>query len=401
MASGQTNEIPDELRGYERLREEQEKAVEQTDENIKQWNKFRSDYVDLQSRLKSLPEKVKHDIMVPFGSKAFMPGQLVHCNEILVLLGDNWFAERSSTQACGIIDRRLKSIDKQLSDLTRQRDLLAPRIDVTGELCEMQQGTDHREIKEELTDDQDKLWREKHKASVKAHYAKQKKERENQKQEERTVTTDAELWARLDQLELAEFKAREMTAENLSDAEDSSNQLPERTQKHVTWAGNEQTESEDSFESSSGSYSEEEYSSDEAIESPRVINFSHGPSPDKTSEQESPNNNDQIESPRDIYRLFTNDGPRSILKASTAEIKEERLEKPLLTSSLAAFSGKIVERTPDPVIEEKDNLTTTENILAGQGPSQHKRMECKTDNPISNPPKKISKFKAQRMQAKQ
>ena len=41
------------------------------------------------------------------GKKAFMPGQLIHTNEILVLLGDNWFAERSAKQACEIINRRI------------------------------------------------------------------------------------------------------------------------------------------------------------------------------------------------------------------------------------------------------------------------------------------------------
>jgi unconventional prefoldin RPB5 interactor 1 len=46
--------------------------------------------------------------MVPFGPKAFFPGQLKHTNEILVLLGDNWFAERSAKQAVEIVDRRLK-----------------------------------------------------------------------------------------------------------------------------------------------------------------------------------------------------------------------------------------------------------------------------------------------------
>jgi len=35
-----------------------------------------------------------------------MPGQLYHTNEILVLLGDNWFAERSAKQAIEIIERR-------------------------------------------------------------------------------------------------------------------------------------------------------------------------------------------------------------------------------------------------------------------------------------------------------
>ena len=47
---------------------------------------------------------------VPFGKLAFMPGQLVHTNEILVLLGDNWFVERSAKQAAEIVDRRMKSM---------------------------------------------------------------------------------------------------------------------------------------------------------------------------------------------------------------------------------------------------------------------------------------------------
>ena len=38
-----------------------------------------------------------------------MPGKLIHTNEIMVLLGDNWFAERSASQAAEIAKRRLKS----------------------------------------------------------------------------------------------------------------------------------------------------------------------------------------------------------------------------------------------------------------------------------------------------
>ena len=33
----------------------------------------------------------------------------MHTNEVLVLLGDNWFAERSAKQAAEIVDRRMKS----------------------------------------------------------------------------------------------------------------------------------------------------------------------------------------------------------------------------------------------------------------------------------------------------
>ena len=38
-----------------------------------------------------------------------MPGQLYHTNEILVLLGDNWFTKRSVKQALEIAERRKQS----------------------------------------------------------------------------------------------------------------------------------------------------------------------------------------------------------------------------------------------------------------------------------------------------
>lgn len=43
---------------------------------------------------------------VPFGPFAFMPGKLVHTNEVTVLLGDNWFAKCSAKQAVGLAEHR-------------------------------------------------------------------------------------------------------------------------------------------------------------------------------------------------------------------------------------------------------------------------------------------------------
>lgn len=42
---------------------------------------------------------------------AFMPGQAVHTNEVFVLLGENYFVERSAKQAREIIERRLSGTD--------------------------------------------------------------------------------------------------------------------------------------------------------------------------------------------------------------------------------------------------------------------------------------------------
>lgn len=37
-----------------------------------------------------------------------MQGQLYHTNEVMVLLGDNWFAQRTAKQAIEIAERRKK-----------------------------------------------------------------------------------------------------------------------------------------------------------------------------------------------------------------------------------------------------------------------------------------------------
>jgi unconventional prefoldin RPB5 interactor 1 len=47
--------------------------------------------------------------MVPVCSKAICPGRIIHTNEVLVLLGDNWFVECSAKKAAEIVSHRLKS----------------------------------------------------------------------------------------------------------------------------------------------------------------------------------------------------------------------------------------------------------------------------------------------------
>ena len=56
-------------------------------------------------------------VMVPLTSKAFMPGELVHTNEILVLLGENYFLETSAAKAAQLADRRLSKCDHILGQV--------------------------------------------------------------------------------------------------------------------------------------------------------------------------------------------------------------------------------------------------------------------------------------------
>ncbi|KNE65490.1 hypothetical protein AMAG_11109 [Allomyces macrogynus ATCC 38327] len=102
----------------------------EADRAVDQWTRLQADYRDLHSTLSTLPDKVSHTVMVPFGPLAFMPGKLVHTNEITVMLGDNWFAERSARQAVGVVERRLKVVDGELEQATKDRDTLAAKLAV-------------------------------------------------------------------------------------------------------------------------------------------------------------------------------------------------------------------------------------------------------------------------------
>jgi len=61
------------------------------------------------------------------GKNAFMPGRLRHTNEILVLLGDNTFAERSASQAAGIAGRRAIYLDEKIAASERELSCLERR----------------------------------------------------------------------------------------------------------------------------------------------------------------------------------------------------------------------------------------------------------------------------------
>ena len=66
-----------------------------------------------------------------------MPGKLVNTNEVLVLLGDNWFVERSAKQACDIIDRRLVRINTHLEKLGKEKDSLLEAIKWTENITKV------------------------------------------------------------------------------------------------------------------------------------------------------------------------------------------------------------------------------------------------------------------------
>ena len=103
---------------------------------------YQRDYEGLRKSISELPQRTHHSIMVPIGKAAIMPGKLVRTNEVMVLLGDNYFAKRSAAQACGILDRRIQHVEKLVAEQQHSMDTLHER-QILGDLLA-------RQMKEQL-----------------------------------------------------------------------------------------------------------------------------------------------------------------------------------------------------------------------------------------------------------
>jgi len=88
-----------------------------------QASKIRSDYVAIHSKVADMPKKLKYECRVDLGPLAFVPGYVTHTNELLVSLGQNYFAERSASQTCEIISRRIHMLDAEIAVLRERMPL--------------------------------------------------------------------------------------------------------------------------------------------------------------------------------------------------------------------------------------------------------------------------------------
>ncbi|XP_068169880.1 unconventional prefoldin RPB5 interactor 1 [Antennarius striatus] len=206
----------DRLHGVARLREEHEKVVKDCDSRIQHWMKVSGDYEALNERLQTLPDQLSYDIMVPVGSLAFMPGKLVHTNEVTALLGDNWFTKCSAKQAQKIVERRMKYVKGELDDLSKTMKNFETRVGFVKNLETMSASEgDYVDIRENvenggtLTKGKQRI-AHKPNTKPKSDATLDLKEDEEEKEEggdgpnRKGIMSEEELWARLDELEKLE-----------------------------------------------------------------------------------------------------------------------------------------------------------------------------------------------------
>uniref|UniRef100_A0A7N5ZZ98 Protein phosphatase 1 regulatory subunit 19 n=1 Tax=Anabas testudineus TaxID=64144 RepID=A0A7N5ZZ98_ANATE len=181
--------------------------------------KVSGDYEALNDRLQTLPDQLSYDIMVPFGSLAFMPGKLVHTNEVTVLLGDNWFAKCSAKQAQKIVDHRMKHVKRELDDLSKTMKNFETRVEFTKDLETASAfNDDYVDIREEVGNNGSAVTKGRQRIAHKPNskpkmdvvFDLKGEDEEDNKGEgidggsRKGIMTEEELWARLDELEKLE-----------------------------------------------------------------------------------------------------------------------------------------------------------------------------------------------------
>ncbi|XP_023378821.1 unconventional prefoldin RPB5 interactor 1 [Pteropus vampyrus] len=215
-------------------------VVTSCQEKIQHWRKVDNDYNALQERLGTLPDKLSYNIMVPFGPFAFMPGKLVHTNEVTVLLGDNWFAKCSAKQAAGLVEHRKEHVRKTIDDLKKVMKNFESRVEFTEDLQKMSDAAgDIVDIREEIKSDFE--FKAKHRIAHKPHskpktsdifeadFANDVKSKDS--------LADKDLWARLEELERQEQLLGELDSKPdtvIANGEETTSSEEEREDQNIS-----------------------------------------------------------------------------------------------------------------------------------------------------------------------
>ncbi|XP_031255327.1 RNA polymerase II subunit 5-mediating protein homolog isoform X2 [Pistacia vera] len=199
-------------------------TITEKQQELDRVNEFIADNTNLINFVQKLPEELHHDIMVPFGKAAFFPGRLIHTNEILVLLGEGYYADRTSKQTVEILKRRGKDLESQADSLkAMMKDLQAEASFFNATASEAAEGL--VEIREEYLEEKS----EKTSESGLPKQDSSLSEANNFKDEDEDEEY-ARIMSRLDELELEELAAesdnwdddgkQSNTAENDNDSDE-------------------------------------------------------------------------------------------------------------------------------------------------------------------------------------
>uniref|UniRef100_A0A1Q3F4U1 Uncharacterized protein n=1 Tax=Culex tarsalis TaxID=7177 RepID=A0A1Q3F4U1_CULTA len=171
------------------------------------WKQYEQEHQEVKSNLDLYRKQLKVDILIPIGSKAFLPGHLYHTGEVMASHGSGYFSDCSVDQAKMIVDHRLKTAHEMLQKYDRERELFTDKIEVPF----VEEAFGGQEIVEEYDDQREQIWREEHRKRIK----ELKKREALQRQQNKQDGTDREIIEHLEELELMEELEEEISGLNV------------------------------------------------------------------------------------------------------------------------------------------------------------------------------------------
>lgn len=172
--------------------------LQQNEEQTKTWTDNKKKYQKVIEGLQIFPLSVSKSCMVPIGKRAFMKGKLIHTNEIMAYLGEDYFVKYSASQAIELCNRKIKYADEMLKSLEAERNLFEAREIFLSEHSFNEK--DAKNIQEHWTEDELGEWRTHHRQREKEYHQKLT----NLKKKENADDNVEDLFKRLDELELEE-----------------------------------------------------------------------------------------------------------------------------------------------------------------------------------------------------
>jgi Prefoldin subunit len=144
------------------------------------------------------------DIMVPVvNNKALFPGKLYHTGEVTISHGNQMYSSCTTSQALKICGHRLKAAKERIAQLEEEKDLLTNKIELPFDESAFARPNEE-EIIEVYDEEQEVLWREKHRANVRKMKMQEAESRSDEKKSANDVLDV------LDELEMIEELENEL-----------------------------------------------------------------------------------------------------------------------------------------------------------------------------------------------
>ncbi|KFK42720.1 prefoldin subunit family protein [Arabis alpina] len=366
-----------------------EVKIEEKRSELNRLQQFVDENSNLINLIKKLPDKLHHN--VPFGKMAFFPGRLIHTNECMVLLGENYYVDRTSKQAIEVLKRRDKTLQSQIHSLKAEiDDFQAEASFFTSTASEAADGL--VEIREEYEEEEEE---EEDSGTV---VQSGVKEASGVVEEELEDDEFVRIMSRLNELEMAEEREGEDGDDKGGEEHDSPTESEEESEKDMVKGIRDETEEQETIKSvlkkastNSSSIREPIYTEPrvkakviEVLPEKHLHTGLDDPSKCIGRRPQNPPKEDQsrvrIPGKKTVRWSDQVTTSGSIVKAKADVVGPQKIESPMEKEepefdSTKAFTGSIVEHAHNPE-------TNTHGLMQQSSGSQ--------------PSKPVSRFKAQR-----